>query len=152
MDTAESQGQRSRQKRGRISSHRFILTRLLIFDHELLQFLKHARKDFRHVPVLRSCRRRRRGGVVDVATGIASGGDDDDLVELVEKQNRIQERKNLQRERRMSGDGDRKRKLGLGFLRDRERERDYVIEEFGEGEIGVVGALRETPKERVCVE
>lgn len=37
-------------------------------------------------------------GIVNVAAGVASGGDDDDLVELAEEQDRVEKRENLREE------------------------------------------------------
>lgn len=39
-------------------------------------------------------------GIVNVAAEVASGGDDDDLVELAEEQDRVEKRENLRKRKR----------------------------------------------------
>ena len=73
-----------------------MLIQLLIPGDKVFQFLQQLRAESRELSVLDAGVGRQRG-IVDVVAGIASRSDHYDLVDLVEKQNRVQKRKHLQK-------------------------------------------------------
>lgn len=118
-----------------------LLIELLIPGDKVFQFLQQLGAKSRELSVLDAGVGRQRG-IVDVVAGIASRSDHYDLVDLVEKQNRVQKRKHLQKKKTNHNYFILERELGFR----RERKRKYVREELGERE------RRSAPEERVCVQ
>lgn len=94
-DTTKSKGERPREQRGGFPDRLVVTDHLLLTRHEIRQVGQRLGEDSRHVAIAMTAARGRRG-VVDVGAGVDAGGDHDDMVELVEQEDRVQKREHLQ--------------------------------------------------------